>query len=336
MINLMSFYLYITVLLFFISACHSTRKENFEQVEVTIDSLTDMSSYKEAIRFLEEVKSDYPSNEYEIIQNLAVLYGKSGEYDKSFRLWSDGHKKGYFFGLFSHFPIYERFKNYPQFDSICKEDMRIRKDSLAHSKTIYELITPKNYNPLIKYPLIIILHGGGSSIKNEKRYWKSEKLQKEFIVAFLQSYLYYDMKTFGWKTTDERGRNDLMRCYDEIKSSYSVDPSEVLIGGISAGGYMAMDISINKYIPTIGFIAICPDVMPNDFNLESIETAKLSGIRGVIISGEKDYTLKNQEALLNKFNEADFKYTYEVVLGIGHEYPPDFENRIESILNTFL
>lgn len=326
---------YLFILVLVLVTCNSERTLEFEEVEAEFDSLNEISKYAEAIQLLEKVKTDYPNEEYEITKQLALLYGKIGKYEKSFKLWNDGHKRGYFFGLFSHFSIYEPFKKYVQFDSICKEDMRIRKDSLANSKTTYEIVFPENYNSGNKYPLMIVLHSGGSSIQKEKKYWDSDKLYSEFIVVFFQSYLYYDMKTFGWQIADERGRDEFQRCFDEIIHTYNVDKSKVIIGGISAGGYMAMDLSINNFIPTVGFVAICPDVMANDFGIESIRKAKLTGIQGVIISGENDYTLKNQEALLEKFNEADFNYTYEVVLGSGHEYPPDFEYRIESILNTF-
>jgi predicted esterase len=325
------FSLFIVILFFF--ACNSERTLDFQEVETKIDSLKDISRYTEAIQLLDEVRTDYLTEEYEITKQLALLYGKIGSYEKSFELWNIGHKKGYFFGLFSHFPVYEPFKKFAQFDSISKVDMDIRKDSLANSKTTYEIVLPENYTSENKYPLMIILHGGGSSIARERRYWKSEKLQNEFIVAFVQSYLYYDMKTFGWGIADERGRNDLKNCYDEIKNIYNVDTSEVIIGGVSAGGYMAMDMSISNFIPVDGFIAICPDVTADDFSLESIKKAKLSGIRGVIISGENDHTLENQKSLLEKFNEAEFNCSFEVVQGMGHEFPESFEARLYSAIN---
>ena len=80
-----------------------------------------------------------------------------------------------------------------------------------------------------------------------------------------------------------------------------------------------MDISINNIFPTNGFFVICPDVMANDFNIESIRRAKLSGIKGVIISGENDYTLKNQKQLLKKFNKVDIHYTFNILPGMAHE-----------------
>ena len=173
--------------------------------------------------------------------------------------------------------------------------MLLRQEAIKESETIYEVITPQNYNSLKKYPLLIVLHGGGSTIEKEKKYWHSKRLRNEFILVFIQSYLYLDMTSYSWGISDERARTDLKKCYNEIKEQYYVDTNKIIIAGISSGGYTAMDISINNIFPTNGFFVICPDVMANDFNIESIRRAKLSGIKGVIISGENDYTLKNKK-----------------------------------------
>lgn len=165
----MRIYYYLFILLLFLIACNSEKTLDFQEVEAKIDLLKEIGKYKEAIQLLEEVRTDYLSEEYEITKHLALLYGKIGSHEKSFELWNIGHKKGYFFGLFSHFPIYEHFKKYPQFESICNEDMRIRKDSLLNSKTTYEINIPNNYSSQKKYPLFIILHGGGEFYCKRKK-----------------------------------------------------------------------------------------------------------------------------------------------------------------------
>jgi predicted peptidase len=214
--------------------------------------------------------------------------------------------------------------------------MRLREEAITKSKTIDESITPQSYNPQEKYPLLIVLHGGGSSIKKEKKHWISERLKNEFVIVFIQSYLYYDMSSYGWLIADERARNDLRSCFNEIKDRYHIDTNKVIIGGISAGGYTAMDITINNIFPTNGFIAICPDVTADDFKMNNIKKAKQLGIRGVIISGENDYNINDQKQLLEKFNEVEFHYKFEMVIGMGHEYPKDFEARIDSAIKYFL
>lgn len=333
--NRMKFFVYLYSFLLILSTCQ-VNKTGFPEIETTVDSLAAIGNYTDAIKILEKAKLQYLEHNYEIVKNLALLYGKIGNFDESFKLWNEGHNKGYFFGLFSHFPIYKPYKEFSQFNSICEKDMQLRKDSLVNSKTTYEIKSPKNFNPQLKYPLLIVLHGGGSSIKKEKGYWNSEILNNNFIVAFAQSYLYYDMKTFGWKINDDRARNDLRKCYDEILENFLIDTSKVIIAGISAGAYTAMDISINKFFPTTGFFAICPDVTADDFEMEIIRNAKLSGVRGVIISGENDFALSNQKQLLKKFNAVDFHHIFDIVSGTGHEYPNDFENKIDAACNFIL
>jgi hypothetical protein len=73
--------------------------------------------------------------------------------------------------------------------------------------------------------------------------------------------------------------------------------------------------------------------LADDFSIDSIKKAKLSGLRGVIISGENDHTLENQKELLKKFDKVKLHYSFETIQGAGHDYPESFEARLYSAIN---
>ena len=77
------------------------------------------------------------------------------------------------------------------------------------------------------------------------------------------------------------------------RSQYPVNTGQVVIGGVSAGGAMAIDVSIDGVIPTAGFIGVCPG-KPTEFDKMKVRMAREKNIKGVIIGGEEDENLPSK------------------------------------------
>jgi hypothetical protein len=76
------------------------------QVEERLILLNHTGKYKESIKFLDNASNNFHINSFEISKELAIPYAKTGQYAKSLDTWERGHKKGYFYGIFSCFPIF--------------------------------------------------------------------------------------------------------------------------------------------------------------------------------------------------------------------------------------
>jgi tetratricopeptide (TPR) repeat protein len=326
---------FISILFFLLLSCHLETISDFKSVQQKLSLLKKQNNYEEAIKFLHKNSEKIPENEFEISKELAFLYGKIGRYEKSFEIWQEGHRKGFFYGIFPHFPVYEPFKNYDNFKFIVKEDMRIRKDALDKSKIKYEVILPIDYDSQKLYPLMIILHGGGSTIEKAKLNWKSGILNRDYIQVFFQSYLFYDMKSFGWGIADQKARKEIKQSYHEILQEFNVDRNIIITGGISAGAYTAMDLALNNIIQVKGFIAVCPDIEMKDFDVQKIVEAGRIGMKGIIISGENDYSLKRQKEIVDIFKDVQFPHQFHVIPNMGHEYPDHFEDKLLTLLSFF-
>ena len=325
----------ISVLFFLLLSCHIDSFSDFKAVETKLVFLKEQNKYEEAIKILNKISEEFPENEYEISRELAFLYEKNGQPEKSFEIWQKGHQKGFFYGMFPHFSVFQPFKKYDDFKPIVEEDMRIRKEALDKSNIKYEVILPTDYDNQKAYPLILIFHGGGSTIEKAKFDWKSGVLKRDYIQVFFQSYLYYDMKSFGWGIADQRARKEVKQCYNEVLQKFNIDRNIIITGGISAGAYTAMDLVLNDIIQTKGFIAVCPDIEMKDFDVQKIAEAARIGIKGIIISGEKDFSLKRQEEIVKVFKDVQFPHQFHVIPNMGHEYPDHFENKLVLLLNYF-
>jgi len=107
----------------------------------------------------------------------------------------------------------------------------------------YGLFVPIAYNPEIKYPVLVFLHGfgeGGSKARENLRVGLAPAVAKRagnfpFICIFPQS-------PDGHWDEDSDAASDVMACLADVSRRYSVDANRVYLTGLSTGGYGAWAI----------------------------------------------------------------------------------------------
>jgi len=208
---------------------------------------------------------------------------------------------------------------------VVAEDKELNARSLANTKATYEIMTPRDYSPEKKYPLVLVLHGGYGSILHDKKFWKAEQLQEleeDYFFAFLQSSQAFEMNCFNWNNI-ETARKDIEQLYHKIIKEYPIDTKQVIIVGMSQGGQVAIDAAINNIIPVRGFLACCPS-KPETLNKEAVKQAVQRGVRGTILAGERDIALLPEAKEINAlFKEMNLEHRFIVIPGMGHSVPPN-------------
>lgn len=305
---------------------------SYEDFYNAVLELEKQECYYTALVLVEENWQNYPEQEFELMKELEYLYRKTEQYEKSLDLFELGHEKGYFFLLHPNLPKCAPYVEYARFNDIVDQDTKLRATAIDSAEMIFEIVLPENYDKTKIYPLFFILHGGGSSLKKAKEHWIiPSEIKTKFIIAYVQSYIYYDSNTFGWRSYDERAREDVSRIYDEITSEFPLDTSAVYIGGMSAGGTAAMDFAINQIIPIKRVFGVCPGI-PQEFDAERVEKAKLSDLKVMMVAGENDHYIPRQEEMITVLQEQNIPYTYIIIPGMGHDIPDDLSERwIEAI-----
>jgi predicted esterase len=307
---------------------------SFIAVEQRLFELIEQQKHQEALDLLEDVREKFPEHDYEIMSYFGVVYAHTGDYEKCLDIWEAGVEDGYFFEIDPQGEIFEPFKQYERFEAIAARNEALRVAALKGSRTRAKVLMPANEGG-DSYPLLIALHGGGSSMEWAEQYWRSKRLRKRFIVAYIQSYLHDGMKSYDWRRFDPRARNDIQELYDGIIAQYPVDVSKVVIGGVSTGGVMAIDVSINGVIPTAGFIGVCPD-KPTELDKLKVRMAREKGIKGVIIGGEDDDNLPYQKEMVKVFRYEHLPHEFIVVPGMGRAYPSNFSKKIDHAVDYIL
>jgi predicted esterase len=307
---------------------------NLEQVKAQADELEEQKQYEQAIALLESALEQFPDDQYPITERLGVLYTQTEQYEKGLEIWEYGARRGFFYCHNPRWDVYKPYEQFERFGEILETDRRLRQEALAKSNMTYQVIAPAGYTGQEPFPLFIVLHGGNRTLEQARPYWNSTRLGGEYLAAFMQSYLHYGMESFGWARNDERAREGIRECFEEIVERYRVDVSQVLIGGISAGAMMAIEVAIDDVLPIAGFVGVCP-VKPGEeaFNAEKVQRARERGQRAVLIAGENDTALLPQARdMVEVLEQTGFPHQFVVVPGLGHEYPGDFSDRLDAAL----
>jgi len=301
----------------------------FDEFNKTINELERKEKYSEAIDLIEKIWNRFPERRFDLIKEREYLNDKTFQYEKNLDLWEDGHKLGYFFLLNNRMSRYKKYVKFSRFDSLIHRDSVLRKEALETSLTIYSMIEPVDYDSEKTYPLLIILHGGGSNLEMARKRWKLiPELKVRYLISFIQSYRHYDSKTFGWKSSDLRAHREIRACFNEIVNQYAVDTTKVLIAGTSAGGTMAFDLAFNDVIPVQGIIAFCPGYSPST----EISKSKNKSVKVYMLGGEQDYYLSRQKELTRIFYQTGIKYKHEIIPKMGHGFPNNYQFVLQHAL----
>lgn len=290
----------------------------------------------EAIYLFEETYDDFPEAEEKFDFNLEYLYNQAKEYEKCMNFWRKGHKKGKFFGLdIEKYDFKEHLKAYADLDGfkdILERDNEIIELAQEKAKAEYEITLPNDFEKNNKYPLFIALHGGGGTKEETKHFWQSNTLNDKYIVAHIQSSQIYTINGFSWHFDHEKGRKDIAECFEKIIKEYgkNIDDEKVYIGGFSAGAAMSIDVILRDLIDIKGFIAFEPQ-KPASFYGDNVKKAASKNIKGVILTGEQDFSLEQQKEMMEVFEKENLECGF-MIEDIGHFYPDNFSDYLEKAI----
>ena len=319
-----------------ISAQETEINDREKQFALFMDEVNQMESegrFEETKSFLTDQWDNFPEQWFDLARELVYINKKANLFQDNLQVFMEGHERGYFFFLHPQLPSCKPYLQYDAFQAIAEKDMALREEALIKSELTWEVRLPDNYSADKDWPVVIVLHGGGSSKDRAKEHWVSTLLSQYFITVYVQSYLHYDSDSYGWRKYDPRAREGLVDCYHAIKAEYSIDTASISICGISAGATMAMDAFVSDLFPLRAVIAFSPS-MPAEFyvSLKNMEASEEKS--AMIMIGELDSKkrLGESEEMARALDSAGLKCVMERISELGHDYPEDFTSWLNYAL----
>lgn len=306
---------------------------DYQKMRAYLGELYQQKKYHDAADLLEWAKERFPDNVLANAYNLALMYCHLEEYEKGLVALQYALDRGIWFGLyFFENEVWEPLKEQEGFRTIWDQNATLKQEAQKKAKPELLVITPENFSPEKTYPLFIALHGGSENIEIFRNSWKSQKMLKEFIIAYPQSSQVISMNGFWWHDDIELAKREISDAYERVVSEYPVDRENVIIGGFSSGGVAALEVVLDNTLPVKGFIVLCPD-WPESLTADRVRDAKNRGVRGSLITSEMDDRLPSQKKMIKAFKDEGLPHQFIVTPNIGHAYPEDLDKKIDQAID---
>ena len=285
-----------------------------------------------AILLAEYAYKTFPAEEEDAITFLGELYSRNAQYKKATDIWKTGHEKGYCFGLDN--PSYDK---YYKENSDFKELASVERNWYQNSHIEHEVVLPTAYDKDKKYPLVFVLHGNSSNMKWAQESWLSEVMQTKYISVFVQSYAFSNKNKgeYKWKYNDEKTIKELRSIYENVTESFPVNRNKIVFSGMSAGGYLVLQLAFDELIPMSGLVVNCP-VVPKDISDNAISNFVAKKKRIGLITGENDFAIANQKMLMEKIDKQGGQNKLCINKDKGHEYVEEFSALLDDYLEWII
>lgn len=183
-------------------------------------------------------------------------------------------------------------------------------------------------------PLLLALHGNNSNAHDSVESWESA-VGQGWLTVLLQSSQVYGRDAFVWNDL-EWGAQEIESHYQELSENHSIDPAQVVVGGHSKGGEMAIWLALKEVIPLAGFIAVNPGgpyIQDIERWMPFLKVRKtLANPRGFFLVGENDANLEQIKALHEMFVSHGLTCDLLVAPETGHAFPDDFDQILARAL----
>jgi predicted esterase len=304
---------------------------SFDDFTTHVFQLYEANDYSAAFDYVTREAGHFPEQAHRTTFWRACLANCLGQTAAALQILQDWSAAGYWVAekRMRDEPDLQSLNGLPEYEAIVAISRERHKAAEAEETPKLVVFLPEQQAE--SYPLLIALHGNGDNAKDTVPHWHAAVAQG-WILAVPQSSQIYTPDGYVWSDR-ERATHEIQEHYAALTQEYPINADKVIIGGFSMGAGYSIRLPMSGAIPASGFIAVGPYIPDVDTLMPFVESSKARGLRGVIIIGEQDKvcyetSLKVAEML----NAHDIPCKLEVYPNLGHEFPPDFEQKLAEAI----
>lgn len=307
--------------------------DNFHSYTRRIFALHGARKFQEALAVAEEAAERFPDRSSRTAFWIACLECRIGRPTHALAVLEEALGKGDWWDphILRSDPDLQPLAAWQGFDGLLSECERRRRTAQTASSRALLVEEPAALDG--PAPALMALHWRGGSASESARFWGSATAAG-LILALAQSSQVCERDRYGW---DDRAVADTDGAvlYAELVSGYPVDRSRLLLGGASQGGALAIAWTLRpEPFGARGFVAVIPSIreLGGLVNIQELEplipSAAARGVRGWILTGERDYSRHHVERLHEALIDGGLECRLEVIAGLGHDFPDEFDARL--------
>jgi predicted esterase len=192
----------------------------------------------------------------------------------------------------------------------------------------YAVFVPQQYDPSVKWPVLLFLHGAGEkgtdgllpvsgTLAVALERWRDAP----FIAVFPQCEDLGGRSLLGWLPTSAAGQR-ARQILDQVEKDFSIDPARRMLVGWSMGGYGAWSQAAADPEHWSAMLTLAGGAVPDTIDLHALAQSHLPVWA---ISGEQDPLISPQESrrLVDELNQLGGNGTFTLLTPGGHNVCPE-------------
>jgi dienelactone hydrolase len=220
----------------------------------------------------------------------------------------------------------------PEFERLaarCQERFEVAQ---AQTQPALTVVQPTGAGP---YPTLLALHGNSSTSAASIDFWRPAVAQG-WLLGVPQSSQIIWPNAYVWNDRD-RAVAEVHQHAAALAAQYPIDRSRVVVGGFSMGGGLAAWLPISGAVEARGFVAVGPYLADAQSLAPLLDACDPRALRGYIVVGENDQgCLKTSYEIVDLMTSRDMACEIKVYPGLGHVFPPDFDQVLPRALRFVL
>jgi len=310
--------------------------EKYWELLRKVDRLYNAGKYEEVIELIDNKHTKFPYGKAALFYSQICAAAKLGRYDLSIELLRDILEEGGWYSetVLRQSPSLQSLQNLPEFKKLSIISVERSKQFLKEDYNI--TVIPDNLNP--PYPLMLALHAGSGFVDEEFKSWK-KIIEQGYVLGMPRSTnVFWSGKDNAYWPDHEFAAKQIKDYVNKINMKKSLALERTILGGLSAGGELAIWLALTNSIQVHKFIVIAPGGQwmnePDKWH-PLIEETKNRDLRGMIILGEEDKAVphKSIQQVVNMLNSGGISCQFIKYPGLGHWYPPDFGDILISFIH---
>jgi alpha/beta hydrolase family protein/phospholipase/carboxylesterase len=307
------------------------------------------SRYREALEVAQDAAQKFLDYDAKTSFWIACLQSHLGNEDEAIRVLQAAIKRSVWWPTeVLRDNDLDPIRDKPEFTTIEAECARLKRKQLSQ-KTSPDLMVrlPVGYSERKEWPALMMFH---------QRYGERPELSAEpwlpvlsmgVILAIPWSSQVYAHDGRSWDSP-EVSEKDVKWAFSKLEE-YHLDSGNVVVGGFSQGAALSIYSVLERIVQCRGFVAVAPSdwVIPEDKPaaersrpseafLSLLEASDCRGLRGVIITGDKDPFFPKIQQLYRLMVEKGLDGKLQIETGLGHEYPEKFGDKLRTALDFVL
>ncbi len=299
--------------------------ETFDELREEIFRLHHAAAYDTALKLIGQEAQKFPDYAIRVDYWRMCFHALKGETSYALAAFQALLDRDDWIGeaLLRHDPDLTSLQGNPNFERLVQ--ISEQKRSRARLQ-----VTPKRYvsapNMTAAAPLLLVLHGNHDDAERHIRYWLSMVDAGWLVLVPQSSYLGADRTRFVWHDHDQQALNEILLHVEEVKQSYTLDLTRVVIAGYSRGAGLAAKLALGRQLPALGFIAVAPGFNGTDEEWQPyLVQGQRNRVRGAVVVGKNDVVYEQTMGFIPRLRQTGIPVEVFEAHNTGHDYPPNFD-----------